>query len=102
MLPKFIERHLQPLPLPQSLDDWEPRRKQLRQDILHIVGLDDLLPASWDLNVRLQGTIERDEYRIEKLTYESYPGFTNAAHDVHEPADDDARTGEREHTSDSR
>lgn len=79
MLPKFVERQLEPLPLPETIDAWKSRRDSLREEILQIVGLDDLLPAQWDLNIHGPGVIERDEYRIEKFTYESYPGFANAA-----------------------
>lgn len=79
MMRAFVERQIQPLPLPQSLDDWTKQKEALRQEILRILGIDDLVPARWDLKLTKQGTIQRDGYRIERLTFETYPGFTNAA-----------------------
>lgn len=79
MLPAFVEKQLQPLPQPRTLDDWKNQKESLRNEILRIIGIDDLIPAKWDLNIRNFGTIQRDGYRIEKLTFETYPGFANAA-----------------------
>jgi murein DD-endopeptidase MepM/ murein hydrolase activator NlpD/dienelactone hydrolase len=79
MLRAFVARQLQPLPLPQTRDEWLRRRARLRHDILTVLGLDDLVPPRWDLKLTAKGTIQRDGYRIEKLTFETYPGFANAA-----------------------
>jgi hypothetical protein len=79
MLRAFVDKQLQPLPLPQTLDDWKKQREPLRQEILRILGIDDLIPPQWDLKLTRHGTIERDGYRIERLTFETYPGFANAA-----------------------
>ncbi|HEY2253801.1 MAG TPA: acetylxylan esterase [Planctomycetaceae bacterium] len=55
------------------------QRESLRKEILRILAIDDLVPPRWDLILTRHGTIERDGYRIERLTFESYPGFANAA-----------------------
>lgn len=79
MIPAFVEKQLEPLPLPKTLDEWQARRDGLRKEVLSILGIDDLVPAKWDLKLTKRGTIPRDDYRIEKLTFETYPGFANAA-----------------------
>jgi len=79
MLPSFVETQLQPVPLSGTLEDWKNRQEPLRREVLRILGLDDLVPAKWDLKLTRHGTLERDGYRIERLTFETYPGFANAA-----------------------
>jgi hypothetical protein len=75
MLPAFVERQIEPRPLPPDLKAWTRERGSLRKQILRIAALDDLVPPAWSLNLQLRGTLERDGYRIEKLTFESYPGL---------------------------
>lgn len=79
MLPRFVEQQIQPLAASQTLDEWKNRREPLRQKILQILGIDDLVPPRWDLKLTKQGSIQRDGYSIERLTFETYPGFANAA-----------------------
>jgi len=79
IMPAFVEKQIEPLPLPTNLAEWKEHREDLRQEILKIVGIDDLVPAKWDLKLTNKGTIQRDDYRIEKITFETYPGFSNAA-----------------------
>ncbi len=78
MMVRFLEAQLKPLPLPDSAEAWRSRRDTLRREIRAILGLDDLLPARWSLNIQHKDTLQRDGYRIEKLTYESYPGLAVA------------------------
>ena len=79
MLRAFVKQQLQPLLLPASKDQWLVRRNELRREILTVLGIDDLVPPTWDLAVRPQGIIQRDSYRIERLTFESYPGMAISA-----------------------
>lgn len=79
MLRAFVEKQLQPLPHSQTLDEWKNQRELLRKEILRILGIDDLIPPQWDLKLTQQGALQRDGYRIERLTFETYPGFANAA-----------------------
>lgn len=79
MMQAFVEKQIEPLPLPGSLEDWTTRREALRQEVLKIIGIDDLIPARWDLKLTNKGTIQREGYRIDKITFETYPGFVNAA-----------------------
>jgi hypothetical protein len=75
MMRRFLERQLQPLALPVSREAWLARRETLRREILTVVGIDDLAPPQWDLVLKHKGTLRRKGYRIEKVTFESYPGM---------------------------
>ena len=57
-----------------SLKDWEQQRPLLRQKMLFMLGLDPF-PQRFSLNARIVGVLERPEYRIEKLIFESLPGL---------------------------
>ena len=52
--------------------DWLERQKMVRKKLLGIIGP---LPERTPLNIRITGTIQRDGYRVEKLIYESRPGY---------------------------
>lgn len=75
MMSRFLASQLTPLPLPKARDQWLARRDGLRSEIMSVLGIDDLVPPKWDLALKSQGTLRRNGYRIEKLTFESYPGM---------------------------
>ncbi|MFH1615639.1 MAG: LamG-like jellyroll fold domain-containing protein [Planctomycetota bacterium] len=79
MVSDFIENDLQDFPLPAIGTEWLANRHALRAKILDIVGLTGLYPPQWDLDLQYKGTIYQTGYRIEKVTYESYPGMTVSA-----------------------
>jgi len=56
-----------------------PDRTQNRLDLLQALGLNPL-PVRKQLKARVTGTIQRDGYRLEKIRYESFPGFLVTAH----------------------
>lgn len=53
---------------------WEARRNRLRQQILVSCGLYPLPPKT-PLKARIFDRIERDGYTIEKVYFQTYPGF---------------------------
>lgn len=57
-----------------SLEEWESRATALRQRIRFILGLAPE-PKRTPLNPRVSGRIERDGYSVEKVAFESWPGF---------------------------
>jgi len=61
-------------PVYQSKRDWEDRAKELRRQILVAAGLWPL-PEKCPLNAQVFGRIERGGYSVEKVYFESYPGF---------------------------
>jgi len=71
----FVDAQLVPIPLPENLAQWEERKEAIRAALLEATGLRGVWPPAWPLNVRVKDILERDGYRIEKLTYESWPGM---------------------------
>ena len=51
----------------------ENRKKQVREKLITLIG--GLPDYRGPLNVKQFGTVDRGEYRIEKIVYESLPGF---------------------------
>jgi cephalosporin-C deacetylase-like acetyl esterase len=70
----WVTANIPPLPRYASLDEWKRERGALRQRLLRLLGIDDIL-ANHKLEVVHKGTLDRDGYTIEKITYESYPGM---------------------------
>jgi hypothetical protein len=64
----FCERRL-----PANRAEWESWRRTLRARLWELLGTppDDML----DLDMRVLGTIRMDGYRIDKVIYQSRPGF---------------------------
>src|ERR1700731_424324 len=55
-----------------TLDDVAARRKLVRATILEVVGG---LPERTPLNARVTGTLDRGDYKIERIVFESQPRF---------------------------
>lgn len=73
-------------PVPSSKEAFEIERERAKKELMRGLGLDPLPPRT-PLNARITGTLEREGYRIEKLVFESRPGFFVTAH-VYVPAHD--------------
>ena len=58
--------------LEQSLASWEKVKEQRRLELLDMLGLEPLPPRT-PLNARITGVIDKPEYTIEKLAFESLP-----------------------------
>jgi dienelactone hydrolase len=61
------------LKVPANKEDWEARRKAVREQILVATGLWPL-PDKTPLNPVIHGKIDRDAYTIEKVFFASMPG----------------------------
>jgi dienelactone hydrolase len=61
-------------PVPASQEEFEQRRPAQRAELMRCLGLDPL-PDRTPLNARITGTLRRDGYRVEKLVFDSRPGF---------------------------
>jgi len=57
----------------KTREEAEQRKKTVREKILRLIG--DLPNYSGPLNVKQHGVLDRGDYRIEKIVYESLPGF---------------------------
>jgi dienelactone hydrolase len=58
----------------KSKEEWLARARQLRHQVLVSAGLWPL-PEKTPLKPQIFGKIERESYSIEKVYFESYPGF---------------------------
>jgi hypothetical protein len=56
----------------QSAEDWKKRQSDVREKLLDIIGP---FPEKAPLKIRTTGMIQREDYRVEKLIYESLPGY---------------------------
>ncbi len=63
-----------PFTPPTDRQAWEQRAEYVRRQILVSQGLWPM-PSKTPLNVVRHGQVERDEYTIEKVYFESVPGF---------------------------
>jgi dienelactone hydrolase len=65
---------LRTFPPLSSLAEWEARRSAIREQILVSCGLSPLPPKT-PLKARVFGKVVRDGYTIEKVSFQTYPGF---------------------------
>lgn len=56
----------------QTLSDWKLRQDKLRETLMDITGS---FPEKTPLNAEILRVIEKNEYRVEHIVYESQPGF---------------------------
>jgi cephalosporin-C deacetylase-like acetyl esterase len=63
-----------PLPDIQNLEAWRQRRPELRRQLLYMLGLDPM-PKRTALHAQVTGTLQRPNYRIEKIVFQSLPGL---------------------------
>ncbi len=70
--PKTLNDYF-PMTPPASKEEWEKRRRELREQALVALGLWPL-PERTPLNPVIHGKIDRDGYTIEKVFFASYPG----------------------------
>lgn len=63
-----------PFTPPAQAEDWEVRAERVRRQILVTLGLWPM-PSKRDLNAVIHGRIELDDYTVEKVFFESVPGF---------------------------
>lgn len=59
---------------PASKEQWIARAKSLREQVLMAAGLWPM-PAKAPLNAVIHGKIDREDYTVEKVYFESWPGF---------------------------
>lgn len=55
-----------------DLKQWEARKPELRRRLLYMLGLDPF-PGRTPLEVKITGTIEKPDMRIEKVVFQSRP-----------------------------
>jgi len=63
-----------PFPAPKSVQEWEPRRDFVRRQLVISQGLWPM-PTKTPLNAVIHGKIDQGDYTVEKVYFESAPGF---------------------------
>jgi len=58
----------------KTLDDWKARRAEYRRQLFEMLGLSPL-PERLDLKAAITGTLDHEQFTVEKLNYQSLPGF---------------------------
>lgn len=58
----------------ETQEEWQQHAKIIREQILVSAGLWPL-PKKTTLNAKIFGKIEREDYTIEKVYFQTYPGF---------------------------
>jgi predicted peptidase len=58
----------------KTAEDWKEKRSVYRKQLLEMLGLDPL-PGRTDLKATLTGRVERDDFVVEKLHFQSQPGL---------------------------
>jgi dienelactone hydrolase len=58
----------------KTLDEWQTRRPRLKQEMLDMLGLWPL-PEKTPLKATVTGRVERDNFVVEKLHFQSKPGL---------------------------
>ena len=71
--PKDLDGYF-PFQPPESQEAWDRRASQVRQRILVSQGLWPM-PTKTDLKAQIYGRIDRGDYTVEKVHFESAPGF---------------------------
>lgn len=56
----------------KTKEDWIKRQKKVKEILMSIVGP---FPAKTPLNAKVTGIVKKEGYKIEKIVYESMPGF---------------------------
>ena len=60
---------------PATAQAWRDRAVHLREQMLVALGLWPMFPKT-PLNPKISGKLDRDDYTIEKVVLETFPGFT--------------------------
>jgi dienelactone hydrolase len=63
-----------PFPAPKSVQEWEPRRDFIQRQLVISQGLWPM-PTKTPLNAVIHGKIDQGDYTVEKVYFESAPGF---------------------------
>ncbi|MBM3835495.1 MAG: acetylxylan esterase [Verrucomicrobia bacterium] len=71
--PKDLDGYF-PFQVSKTPEEWSKRAERVRQQILVSQGLWPM-PTKTPLNPVIHGKIERDDYTVEKVYFESVPGF---------------------------
>ena len=72
-LPNDLDGYF-PLHLPKTAKEWNKRSEYIRRRMLIALSLWPM-PTKTPLNAVIHGKIDREDYSVEKVYFESFPGF---------------------------
>ena len=58
----------------ETLEDWEAKRGEFREQLLEMLGLEPL-PERTDLKATVTGRVEREDFTVENVHFQSRPGL---------------------------
>lgn len=58
----------------RSIDDWKSKRDEYRRQLLEMLGLESL-PERTELKATITGRVEREDFAVENLHFQSRPGL---------------------------
>lgn len=71
--PKDLDGYF-PFQVPKTVPEWNKRAERVKRQMLVSQGLWPM-PAATPLNPVIHGKVERDGYTVERVYFESFPGF---------------------------
>lgn len=75
MLLRYYERMVEPRPIrARTRSEWLARRPVLRRQVRACLGLDPV-PTHLPLDARVTGSLVRPGYRLERVFFQTWPGF---------------------------
>ena len=69
---QYLDRRDEEISVLATEADWRARQQKVRETLNHTVGP---FPDKTPLNAKITGTLKEEGFRIEKVIYESMPGF---------------------------
>jgi hypothetical protein len=69
---ELLEQRVQTISKIQSLDEWKKRQEWIRKTMLEVVGP---FPEKTPLNSRIIRIVDKGDYKVEHIVFESQPGF---------------------------
>ena len=58
----------------KSLEQWTAQKQELRSQLFDMLGLSPMPPKT-PLNAEVTGTLDQDEFQVQKLHFQSLPGL---------------------------
>lgn len=69
---QFLDQREAEIAKLSTKESWMERQEKVKETLLNIVGP---FPPKTPLNARITGVVKKDRYRLEKILFESQPGF---------------------------
>ncbi len=68
----YLDQRQQAIAQLKTRQDWQQRQTKVKETLMQLVGP---FPEKTPLNAQITGIVKKADYRVEKLIYESMPGY---------------------------